>query len=241
VSVTRKEFLRRLLKGVGSLTVIGSACALGHLLLRQRPPKYPPLAERRQRHSVRLIRPPGALAEKQFLASCIRCYQCQDACDIGAIQFFTEADRRYYHTPYVDPAIKSCNLCMRCTKVCPTGALIPMEVKERARVAMASVELRKDLCLSYKAKAIRSEQALLMEFGRAPTESEALDERRGPCGECYMFCPVRDRAIQLEPGSFLAPIIFTEHCVGCGMCEDICRVMVKGDPAIRVVPTRVRV
>jgi len=130
---------------------------------------------------------------------------------------------------------------MKCTKVCPTGALLPMEMEEKAEVTMASVELRKDLCLSFKAKAIRNEQAMLMEMGKQPTESEALIERRGPCGECYMFCPLRESAIQLEPGSFLAPIIFTENCVGCGMCEEICRTMVRGDPAIRVVPTRQRV
>jgi Pyruvate/2-oxoacid:ferredoxin oxidoreductase delta subunit len=116
-----------------------------------------------------------------------------------------------------------------------------MEREEKAEVTMASVELRKDLCLSFKAKAIRNEQALLMEMGKQPTESQALIERRGPCGECYMFCPLRESAIQLEPGSFLAPIIFTENCVGCGMCEEICHTMVRGDPAIRVVPTRQRV
>jgi Pyruvate/2-oxoacid:ferredoxin oxidoreductase delta subunit len=116
-----------------------------------------------------------------------------------------------------------------------------MERKDKATVAMASVELRKDNCLSYKAKAIRNEQSLLVERGRLPTESQAMIERRGPCGECYMFCPLREHAIQLEPGSFLAPIIFTEHCVGCGMCEEICRTLLVGEPAIRVVPTRERI
>lgn len=28
----------------------------------------------------RLIRPPGAVDEKAFVAGCIRCYRCQDAC-----------------------------------------------------------------------------------------------------------------------------------------------------------------
>ncbi len=41
-----------------------------------------------------------------------------------------------------------------------------------------------------------------MDLGLSPTESEALDERRGPCGECYMFCPLREQAIKLEPGLF---------------------------------------
>ena len=107
-----------------------------------------------------------------------------------------------------------------------------------AEADMGSVALYEDLCLSYKAKRIRGEQGLLMDLGREATESEAVAERRGPCGECFMFCPLRNRAIKLEPGAFLAPIIFTEHCVGCGMCEDICRTVVRGEPAIRVVRTR---
>ena len=127
---------------------------------------------------------------------------------------------------------------MKCTHECPTGVLLPMVPAERARVKMATVELCKDLCLSYKAKQIREEQSLLMELGRPATEVDARLERRGPCGECYMFCPLRGRAIQLEPGSFLAPLVFPDHCVGCGLCEEICSIMVKGYPAIRVVQTR---
>ncbi len=238
MGVTRREFLKKIFNISGSAAVIVSAFAAGHLLLKERFSRYPAIPGRRVGSGFRLIRPPGALGEKLFLGACIRCYRCQDACDIGAIQFFTEADRRYYHTPYIDPSIKACNLCMKCTKICPTGALIPMEVESRAKVNMASVEIRKDLCLSYKAKAIRNEQALLMEAGREPTESQAIVERRGPCGECYMFCPLRKRAIKLEPGSFLAPVVIAENCVGCGMCEEICRVMVRGMPAIRVLATR---
>ncbi|MHC4441929.1 MAG: 4Fe-4S dicluster domain-containing protein [Planctomycetota bacterium] len=188
--------------------------------------------------SNRLIRPPGALEEDQFLAACIRCYRCQDACEVGAIQFFTEAQGRYYHTPYIDPAIKACNVCMKCTQVCPTNALRPMEIDEKDQVNMASVELREDLCLSFKAKRIRDQQFMLMELGQQPTETAAPTERRGPCGECYMFCPRREHAIKLEPGAFLAPIVYPDECVGCGMCEEICRVICRGEPAIRVVPIR---
>jgi len=239
--LTRRELLKKAMSTTGSVTTIGLTFTLAHVLFRETPPRYPVLPGTRIPNSVRLIRPPGCVDESLFLAACIRCYRCQDACDIGAIQFFTEADQHYYHSPYIDPSVKSCNLCMKCTNACPTGALIPMEREEKAKVTMASVELRQDMCLSYKAKAIRNEQALLMEMGRSPTESQAMAERRGPCGECYMFCPLRESAIQLEAGSFLAPIVFTEHCVGCGMCEEICRIMVRGDPAIRVVPTRQRI
>lgn len=238
MGITRRELLKKLLQASGSVTAIGTAVTIGHLLLKDTKTDYPALLNQESQKGIRLIRPPGALDERAFLAACLRCYRCQDACEIGAIQFFTEGNYKNFHTPYVNPAIKSCNLCMQCTKLCPTTALVPMEVEERAKVSMASVELRKDLCLSYKAKTIRNEQAMLMELGRAATESQAIVERRGPCGECYMFCPLRESAIKLEPGAFLAPIAFPENCVGCGMCEEICRVMVQGDPAIRVIPTR---
>jgi len=113
-----------------------------------------------------------------------------------------------------------------------------MLYEEKGEARMATVILREDMCLSHKARYIRDEESLLMELGRSATESTAMSERRGPCGECYMFCPLRGKAITLEPGMFLAPVIHPEKCAGCGMCEDICRTMVRGEPAMRVVSTR---
>ncbi len=259
MTVSRRDMLKETAKLGATATGMGVATVIGQRLLQDRETTYPvrrvphdgkpdrpPPSDERQTastrvggESFRLIRPPGALErEDEFLAACIRCYMCQDACEPGAIQFFTERDGKHYHTPFVDPAIKACEPCMKCTQVCPTGALVPMTTEQRREINMATVELREDLCLSYKAKRIRDEQAMMMEMGREPTESEAPLERRGPCGECYMFCPVRDRAVKLEPGAFLAPIVFPDECIGCGMCEEICRILVRGEPAIRVVPIR---
>ena len=256
---TRRTVLKQTLRASVTAAGFGGAALLAQRLLAPRTPTYParrggharadlvsdvPIDAQRDLTRAgtgrpRLIRPPGALVpDKNFLAACIRCYRCQDACEPGAIQFFTEKDGRHYHTPYVDPAVKACEPCMECTQVCPTGALRPLTMDDKPTVHMATVELREDLCLSHKAKRIRDEQAMMMELGREPTESEAPVERRGPCGECFMFCPMRQRAIKLEPGAFLAPLVFPDDCIGCGMCEEICRVMVHGEPAIRVVPIR---
>lgn len=239
-AVTRRGLLGRALRVAGTAACAAGAAAAGHGLLADRSGRYPVNPGRTRKTRPGLIRPPGAVEEKAFLAGCIRCYRCQDACEPGAIRFFTEADGLQYHTPYVDPAVKACTLCMKCTIVCPSGVLVPMRREEKAKVDMASVELFEDLCLSHKAKRIRGEQALLMDLGREATESDAASERRGPCGECYMFCPLRERAIKLEPGAFLAPLVFPDACVGCGLCEEICRVILRGDPAIRVVATRTR-
>jgi len=227
----RREVLHGVAVAVG-LAVVGG---LVHLLSRTGLSRYPAVAKPYAK-LVGLLRPPGALPESDFLAACIRCNRCQDACEPGAIQFYTEADGLLAHTPYVDPSLKGCTLCNLCGPACPTGALAPFDSKRDAD--MGSVELREDLCLSFKAKHLRHEQELLMQLGQSPTQVAAAAERRGPCGECFMFCPLRNEAIKLEPGRFLTPIVSTEHCVGCGLCEEICRTVVRGEPAIRVVRTR---
>jgi len=235
MKLTRRQMIKRT---AGSAAIAGGAIAVGHALLTDRESQYPINPGQYVESGTRLIRPPGAVAEDDFLAGCIRCYRCQDACEPGAIQFFSEAAGRHYHTPYIDPSRKACTLCMKCTQVCPTDVLTPLQWEQRAEVDMATVTLQEDRCLSFKAKRLRDEQAMLAELGKSPTETTATAERRGPCGECYTVCPLRRRAIKLEPGAFLAPIVFEDQCVGCGLCEEICRVMVKGEPAIRIVPKR---
>jgi len=238
--ITRRTFRNALTRHLETAVGFAATLTAGQLLLGRKTtrPLYPGARTPYSHTGVGIIRPPGAVGEKEFLAGCIRCYRCQDVCDAGAIQFFTERDGRYFHTPYVDPSRAACDLCMACTQTCPTGVLQPMRPKDRNRVRMASVALDKDRCLSYKTKRIRHQQRLLKELGRPHEEVDAEAERRGICGECYMVCPRRENAITYEPGGFLAPVVHVDDCVGCGLCEEICRVVLRGEPAIRVVPTR---
>lgn len=242
----RRTFCRKAVRLAA--TVLGTAAAVlaGHVLLRGRRTAYPTNRARYGRRGTRVIRPPGAVEEEKFLAGCIRCYRCQDACERGAIQFFNETFGPRYHTPYVDPAVVACNVCMKCTRVCPTGVLRPMDVEQAAEVQMATIELDADRCLSYKAQARYDQRAVHWEVKLKPSLEpvelpDQLDpdlQRRGPCGECYMVCPVREKAIQRKPGAFFSPLVFPRQCIGCGLCEEICRQLVRGEPAIRVVATR---
>jgi len=250
VSTTRRSLLRA---GLGALG-FGALVAAAHRVMKGGQPAYPVSDPRRvqpsgapdleapveasQPESPRLLRPPGAVDEAGFLATCIRCTRCQEVCDEGAIQFFSETGGRHAHTPYVDPSRRACTLCMKCTRVCPSRALEPIEERDYAAVAMGSVVLHEELCLSHRARRIRDEQDLLHQLGRSATEAEAPTQRRGPCGECHMVCPVKDRAITLLPGAFLAPEVHPDDCAGCGLCEWICRRVTRGRPAIRVVQTR---
>ncbi len=245
---SRRGLFRRIGHTVLSATGLSALLFSAHKLRQARSCRYPQGRRSPNRPGLgtslsagqghRLIRPPGAVDEKPFMAGCIRCHRCQDACNVGAIQYFSQSQGEYAHTPYVDPSIKGCNLCLKCTRVCPTGVLRPVADQDKGKVKMASMSFHQDLCLSFKAKRIRDEQALLMEIGREATESDAPYERRGPCGECYMFCPLRKRAVNLEPGFFLAPSFDEEQCAGCGLCEEACRAVTQGRPAICMQPLR---
>jgi len=116
------------------------------------------------------LRPPGAIYEAHFLQQCVNCDLCAQVCDRGAIRFFTESfeGRVQPHTPYIVAAETACDLCLSCTEVCPTGALLPVARAEEVDMGVAVLE--EDLCLPY------------------------IDQ--GGCGACYTVCPLN--AVRLE-------------------------------------------
>src|SRR5213592_631035 len=70
-----------------------------------------------------VLRPPGAVGEKQFLDTCFRCGACADACPAHAIALMKDAGDELTGTPYVDPDLQACVICdeLACMKVCPSG------------------------------------------------------------------------------------------------------------------------
>ena len=80
----RRNFLRTVVLGVG---VLGSAL-LGYL---------PVLGQAQKR-----IRPPGALNEHEFLASCIKCGQCVQVCPVEAIKLADIDEGFGIGTPYIE-------------------------------------------------------------------------------------------------------------------------------------------
>lgn len=159
----------------------------------------------------RYLRPPGAPAEDQFLADCIRCGKCGEVCPNRAISFFgLENGLASLDTPYIIPRDQACILCMKCGDVCPTGALKPVarELGDIiANVKMGHARVDKNLCLSYQGKT---------------------------CGVCARACPLPDIAMRV---GFLETPIVMDACVGCGLCERSC---IQIPPAIRVIPNMER-
>lgn len=157
--------------------------------------------------SLRFLRPPGAVSENDFAASCIRCGKCGEVCPNRCIKYFgLENGLESLDTPYIIPREKACILCMKCGDVCPSGALQKIvrsaeDILDKVKMGKARVDTQ--LCLSFQGKT---------------------------CGVCYRACPLQDVAIRV--GMLEQPHVLKD-CVGCGLCERSC---IQIPQAIRIIP-----
>jgi len=201
-SRARRQFLRdatRMVCGVGAAGLI-----LG--LHARQARALPPQA----------IRPPGALAEPDFLAACVRCGLCVRDCPYDILRLATVDQSVANGTPYFIARDKPCEMCedIPCVKACPTGALDhKLTDINKSKMGLA-VLVDQETCLSF------------------------LGMR---CEICYRDCPVIDKALTLETrinartgkhAEFI-PVVHSEHCTGCGKCEKSCPLEVA---AIKVYP-----
>lgn len=188
-----------------------AACAAGVsgmalLLYSRRSAALPPAA----------LRPPGALAEADFRGACVRCGLCVRDCPpqiLGLARLESDVPTG---TPYFTARSGPCEMCedLPCVKACPSGALDPrLTDVDRSKMGLA-VLVDQETCLNF------------------------LGLR---CDVCYRVCPRIDKAITLERrhnqrtqshAEFL-PTVHSEHCTGCGKCEQAC---VLEAAAIRVIP-----
>ncbi|MDH7513099.1 MAG: 4Fe-4S binding protein [Clostridiales bacterium] len=172
----------------------------------------------RKRAADRLIRPPGALPEPQFLQKCVKCGECMKVCPTNALQpALGEAGPEGIWTPVLVPRIGYCEYyCSHCTQVCPTGAIKELSIEEKIKVVIGTAWVKKDRCIPYVLGS--------------------------PCIVCEEHCPTSPKAIKLVKTEVklpdgtvqtpLAPIIDLDLCIGCGICETKCPVV--DDPAIYV-------
>jgi MauM/NapG family ferredoxin protein len=155
-----------------------------------------------------LIRPPGALIEKEFLSSCVRCGECIQVCITNGLQpAFFQAGLEGAFTPYLLARSGYCEFnCTLCGQVCPTGALRPLKLDQKHTTKIGHAWFDKNICLPF-AKNI-------------------------PCIVCEEHCPTPDKAIKFnlvevitqkgERITLKQPYVVDELCIGCGICETKC-------------------
>jgi polyferredoxin len=82
-----------------------------------------------------LIRPPGALPEKEFLSRCVKCGQCMRICPTNVIHAAgLEGGLEGLWTPVLNFRIgtSGCQFnCIACGNLCPTAAIRPISLDER--------------------------------------------------------------------------------------------------------------
>lgn len=204
LSPERRQFIldsAKMACGVGML-------GLGLGLYGKQAQARPPLA----------IRPPGAIAEEDFLGACIRCGMCVRDCPYHTLELAKPESAVATGTPFFTARSIPCEMCedIPCVKACPTGALDHgLTEINKAKMGLATL-VDHENCLNF------------------------LGLR---CDVCYRVCPVIDKAITLEvvPNTrtgrhaMFLPTVHSEACTGCGKCEKSC---VLDEAAIRVLPAK---
>jgi ferredoxin-type protein NapF len=146
-----------------------------------------------------LVRPPGALEEPDFLASCSRCMRCMDVCMPLAIRPAPiSGGLANLGTPVLETS--KCILCMECIRACPTGALVKIPKNE---VFIGTAVILKDVCVAWrKTKRCREcekacpLQAVVMAENRYP---EIVADKCNGCAICVRRCPEEPKAVYISP------------------------------------------
>ena len=155
-----------------------------------------------------LVRPPGALPEKDFLQRCVRCAECIQVCLGNALQpSLFQAGLDGVFSPVLVARTGYCEFnCTLCGQVCPSGAIRQLTIEEKHQFKIGHAWFDKNICLPY-AKGV-------------------------PCMVCEEHCPIPNKAIRFkevdiesDDGQKLTvkqPYVVDELCIGCGICETKC-------------------
>ena len=163
-----------------------------------------------------VIRPPGALKEKDFYDRCIRCGNCMKVCPTNGLQpVMLQAGLESIWTPHLVPEIGYCEYqCNLCGHVCPTGAIPRLAKDVKMKTKLGTAKVNRTTCIAWA-------------YGKE-------------CLVCEEHCPVSDKAIKVieeESGEKVIkkPVVDPRLCVGCGICQTKCPV--RPARAIQVDPS----
>ena len=160
----------------------------------------------------RPVRPPGSVPEAEFLQMCIRCGECFQSCPSDVLQpLGFQQGLEGLWTPHVVADWAGCaSSCNACGQVCPTGAIraLPLEEKRHARMGLAIIN--ESTCLPFNGEACQL----------------CVDECTAAGYDALEFVAVGTEVDEfgqpIEGTGQLAPLLISDKCVGCGLCQTRC-------------------
>lgn len=144
------------------------------------------------------VTPPGSTSIEHFNNFCTACHLCVSACPTHVLQpSVTEYGLMGLFQPRMDYLASFCNFeCVICTEVCPTGAILQIDLEEKKTIQLGKTNFIKENCVVY-------------------TDETA-------CGACSEHCPTKAVNMVFYKGKLTIPEVKQEICVGCGACEYAC-------------------
>ena len=189
--------------------LIGSAVALSGAALAQTKKKrdggLAVIEDKKIPERKTPITPPGSLSARNMARHCTACQLCVAECPNQVLRpsddlmTLMQPVLSYERGNFCRPE------CVRCSQVCPTGAIRPITIAEKSSLQIGHAVWVMEHCL--------------------PLNDKTEDGLPIACGNCARHCPAG--AIRMVPmgdgdDAPLIPVINEERCIGCGACESVC-------------------
>ena len=113
-NINRRQFLISGAISVGALAAVGAGAGF----IRK--------VNGSDLRKLNILRPPGAIDEKDFIYGCIKCGLCVQICPVQAIKLAGIGHAFSYGTPYIDLRNQPCDFScdsLQCVETCPTAVL----------------------------------------------------------------------------------------------------------------------
>lgn len=145
------------------------------------------------------LTPPGSLSARNLARHCTACQLCVAACPNRVLRpsaglMTLMQPEMSYERGYCRPE------CVRCSEVCPTGAIRPIGVAEKSSVQIGHAVWVRDNCVVL---------------------SDGVQ-----CNSCARHCPTGAiHLVHIDPddlSSLRIPSVDEARCIGCGACENLC-------------------
>ena len=182
--------------------LVGAAIATGTAVMAQAEMKVDGglavITEKQAPKRETPITPPGSVSARHMQQHCTACQLCVSACPNHVLRPSTEL--MHFMQPTMSFEVGYCRPeCVRCSQVCPTGAIKPITKQEKTAIHVGHAVWVKANCVVL-------------------TDGVS-------CGNCARHCPTG--AIQMveynhNGQTVMVPAVNESRCIGCGACEYYC-------------------